>query len=115
MYINRKIISKLEVWKQSPKRKPLILRGARQVGKSRLVQEFSNSYTQKILLNLERPEDKILFDTLDIEKLVEYLYLKHGFSKEKQTIEELTIEEFVEENYSLFEFFLEQRSFSLKN
>jgi len=111
MYINRKIISKLEVWKQSPKRKPLILRGARQVGKSRLVQEFSNSYTQKILLNLERPEDKILFDTLDIEKLVEYLYLKHGFSKEKQTL--LFIDEIQESSKAieLLRFFYEDYPF----
>jgi hypothetical protein len=43
----------------------------------------------------------------------------HWFDKgkdtEKQTIEELTLEEFVEENYSLFEWFLDQKSQSFKN
>jgi hypothetical protein len=42
-------------------------------------------------------------------------WLDKGKETEKQTIEELTLEEFVEENYSLFEWFLEQKSQSFKN
>ena len=36
----RKIMKYLEEWKKSPHRKPLILQGARQVGKSTAVQEL---------------------------------------------------------------------------
>lgn len=33
MEIKRNIIDALKVWKNSPRRKPLVLQGARQVGK----------------------------------------------------------------------------------
>ena len=38
---NRKISIFLEQWKDKQERKPLILRGARQVGKTTVVNEFS--------------------------------------------------------------------------
>jgi hypothetical protein len=38
-----------------------------------------------------------------------------GLETEKRTIEVLKLDEFVDENYSLFEWFLDQRSLSLKN
>lgn len=41
----REAIAKLEKWKNSGHRKPLILRGARQVGKTWLMREFGkNNY-----------------------------------------------------------------------
>ena len=40
----REILQQLEQWKQSPNRKPLILRGARQVGKTTVVNEFGKTY-----------------------------------------------------------------------
>ena len=40
----RKIIDKLEEWSQRANRKPLVLRGARQVGKTTLVNLFSKKY-----------------------------------------------------------------------
>jgi predicted AAA+ superfamily ATPase len=59
----------LETWIKKPNRKPLVLRGARQVGKSTLVREFARK-NDKILIeiNLERHlflED--IFKTLDID------------------------------------------------
>lgn len=39
-YIQRELISKLREWRNSSFRKPLILRGARQVGKSTLVKKI---------------------------------------------------------------------------
>ncbi|MDR0872463.1 MAG: hypothetical protein LBN27_03210 [Prevotellaceae bacterium] len=38
--MKREILNKLEIWKKSPNRKPLILTGARQVGKTWAIQEF---------------------------------------------------------------------------
>jgi hypothetical protein len=42
-------------------------------------------------------------------------WFEKGEHNEKRTIEVLKLNEFVDENYSLFEWFLEQRSLSLKN
>jgi predicted AAA+ superfamily ATPase len=41
MHLHRKAISHLSNWAESPNRKPLILRGARQVGKSTLIEQFA--------------------------------------------------------------------------
>lgn len=44
----------LEAWKQSPRRKPLIMRGARQVGKTWLLREFGRlHYKQTVYVNFE--------------------------------------------------------------
>jgi predicted AAA+ superfamily ATPase len=45
----------LESWLKKPNRKPLVLRGARQVGKSTLVREFARKRKKKLIeINLER-------------------------------------------------------------
>jgi predicted AAA+ superfamily ATPase len=62
MILYRKAIIELEKWKKSDFRKPLLLRGARQVGKSFIAKEFSKTYAQRITLNLEKQEDFNLFD-----------------------------------------------------
>ena len=45
MYRNK--IEELKSWKDSPTRKPLIIRGARQVGKTWLMKEFGSKYYEK--------------------------------------------------------------------
>lgn len=59
----RKIMLALESWAESPNRKPLVLRGARQVGKTTAVRIFSKGYETFIGLNLELAADKKLFET----------------------------------------------------
>ena len=61
----------LERWIMGARRKPLILRGARQVGKSTLVRNFCKSQ-QKILveINFERFKEKI-FDGFDTRKILQ--------------------------------------------
>lgn len=44
MYIERPIDSLLLAWKNSDRRKPLLLRGARQVGKSWAVEHFGETF-----------------------------------------------------------------------
>jgi uncharacterized protein len=61
MIFPRKIESKLASWRASPNRKPLILRGARQVGKSTLIQKLGTQYEHFVSLNLERPSDRRFF------------------------------------------------------
>ena len=62
MYLNRSIDSELLLWKKSSKRKPLLLRGARQVGKSCSVRRLGESFENYIEVNFEKkPELKELF------------------------------------------------------
>jgi predicted AAA+ superfamily ATPase len=75
----RKLYKYLLAWKNKPGRKPLIIRGARQVGKSTLVQEFGKEFRYFISLNLEKAQDKIMFDKLqDIRDIVDAIFLRAG-------------------------------------
>lgn len=78
MFLNRKLYRKLLHWKSSERRKPLIIRGARQVGKSTLVREFSKEYKSFIEINLERKEDLELFDLKSVKEVLEVLLLRFG-------------------------------------
>ena len=60
--ISRLIILELEKWATQPNRKPLVLRGARQVGKTYVVNQFSSNFEQYIYLNLELAEDRLPFE-----------------------------------------------------
>ncbi len=71
----RKILKDLEKWKNSDSRKPMIIRGARQVGKTTVVNEFGKQFKQYIYLNLENPIDKELFEGYtDIHSLTEKIF-----------------------------------------
>ncbi len=60
-------------------RKPLIIRGARQVGKSTLVHGFAREFRYFISLNLETEKDKSLFEKLDdIKDVKEAIFLRAG-------------------------------------
>ena len=50
-------------WKVNPYRKPLILRGARQVGKTSAIRKFGlENFDQVIEVNLEKRDQRQLFD-----------------------------------------------------
>jgi len=49
-------------WSQKSSRKPLILRGARQIGKTTLINQFGKDYDQFLSLNLEVKADRDLFE-----------------------------------------------------
>jgi uncharacterized protein len=75
--MKRKAFEDLKSWKTDKNRKPLILRGARQVGKTTLVHQFSKEYEQYIYLNLERSDDAYFFESLNkVQEIVEALFLK---------------------------------------
>ncbi len=62
MYLNRTIDTLLLEWKNSTNLKPLLLRGARQVGKSCAVQHLGKTFDYYIEVNFEkRPEMKDVF------------------------------------------------------
>jgi uncharacterized protein len=59
---NRKIINYLRQWKDKPARKPLVLRGARQVGKTSAVLIFAReNFNNHVYINLEKAENAKLF------------------------------------------------------
>jgi predicted AAA+ superfamily ATPase len=84
---NRQLLSELEKWRQNKSRKPLVIRGARQVGKTTLVNQFSAQYEQYIYLNLELSEDKEPFENFtSIENLISALFfLKNKTIAKKST------------------------------
>lgn len=59
----RDILRELKKWAEKPNRKPLVLRGARQVGKTTAIEMFSKDFDQFINLNLERPNERELFES----------------------------------------------------
>ena len=71
----RLVMSDLRHWAESPTRKPLVLRGARQVGKSTLVKEFGKEFDVFISLNRERREHRDLF-AYDIDDVVQLIFVK---------------------------------------
>lgn len=75
MYIQRKIDLELLDWQKSSSRKPLLIRGARQVGKSTAVRNLSKRFDYFIEINFdEQPEYQNLFaNTSDINDLIEQL------------------------------------------
>ena len=63
MYLQRNIDNELFTWKSETNRKPLLLRGARQVGKSSAVRNLSKHFTYFIELNFdENPALSKLFE-----------------------------------------------------
>lgn len=74
--MKRKITQQLIEWKNSPSRKPLILNGARQVGKTYILREFGKeNYKNTVYFNLESNSAiASLFDgDLSPTRLIKYL------------------------------------------
>ena len=63
--IRRNLIDNLRQWANKRNHKPLVIRGARQVGKTTLVKEFAKEFDGFIMLNLERPDDRRVFEMAD--------------------------------------------------
>ena len=66
-YYQRKIDNDLQTWKNAPKRKPLLIRGARQVGKSSAVRKLGESFKYYVEVNLEKQPSLNAFFTEDID------------------------------------------------
>ena len=79
--MKRLILDKLLVWKKSPYRKPLILKGVRQVGKTWILKEFGRLYYDSVAyFNFEEnPEFKQFFQlTKDVNRILQNLMLVSG-------------------------------------
>lgn len=81
MYIGRDIDRVLLEWKTGKNRKPLLLRGIRQCGKTSAVRELSKSFDNYIEVNLEKQSAvcRIFDGDFDVKKIVQRIELM--FSK----------------------------------
>ena len=82
--IKRDILTEFRKWKDRKSRKPLILRGARQVGKTTAVEIFSKEFDQFIYLNLDKESDLSLFSNNDFNKLLDSIYYVKGMKKDNK-------------------------------
>jgi len=75
MYLEREIDKELLIWKESNGRKPLILRGARQVGKSSAVRNIGNKFKYFIEINLDESAHlRSLFENdMTVAEIIEQL------------------------------------------
>ena len=88
MQYHRRIIDKyLEEWAKNSAHKPVLLRGARQVGKSTAVRQLSTKFKNYVEINFEKqPEYKALFqDNLDVGRIVPLMEAMCGNSIKEGT------------------------------
>lgn len=78
--MKREIIQLFYDWKTRQNRKPLVVRGARQVGKTYTITEFANEkFTNFVKINLEEtPEQKSLFVSNKPENIINQLSLLYN-------------------------------------
>ncbi|NMA60073.1 MAG: AAA family ATPase [Clostridiales bacterium] len=89
--MKRFIIENLRAWKEYKRRKPLIIRGARQVGKTWILEEFGKEFADGFVrINFDKePEYKQFFETTkDVKRIISNLALATG---KKITTETLII------------------------
>lgn len=87
--MERDVLKQFYAWKESAQRKPLILKGARQVGKTWLMQTFAQqAYAKSVYINFEDNElCRSLFDQdYDIERILQGLRIATGVSVDKETL-----------------------------
>ena len=82
-------MNQLVKWKNRPNRKPLIMRGARQVGKTWLMKEFAQKYyTSHIYINFEddEPLKSLFVQDFDIERIVQTIQIYTGKALNSSTL-----------------------------
>lgn len=85
MYRNK--IEELKKWKESANRKPLIIRGARQVGKTWLMKEFGKKYYEKyayINFDDNTRMNKLFEEDLNVDRIIQGLKIESGINIEPE-------------------------------
>ena len=94
---NRIVIKQMRQWSERSPHKPLVVRGARQVGKSTLVREFGKEFDIFIEVNLELSEDAEIFTrTDDVLEIWQFLCLRNRVVSDKDKRMLLFIDEIQE-------------------
>lgn len=78
--MERALYKELKIWKDQPHRLPLIVRGARQVGKSFLIEQFGKrEFSDFHIINFEKqPKLKMCFQSLDPKDIIREIELQTG-------------------------------------
>jgi len=78
----RNIYKSLAEWKDNDYRRPVLIRGARQIGKTFVVEQFAKKeFSSSVTLNFERnPEYRDIFETFDPVEIIERISLYTGKS-----------------------------------
>lgn len=85
----RLAVEKLVTWRDSSNRKPLIIRGARQVGKTWLMKTFGQSYYQNVAyINFENNErmQNLFKDDFKIERILTGLQIESATTINRETL-----------------------------
>jgi len=78
----RNVEIELEKWASGAYRKPLVLRGARQVGKTTVVNKFGATFDNYLYVNIEKSNARELIEsTDDVKKLMPILFLYCNITK----------------------------------
>ncbi|MBK6950244.1 MAG: ATP-binding protein [Haliscomenobacter sp.] len=83
--MNRTAITSLRQWKANPRRKPMLLRGARQVGKTWLMKAFgAQEYLQVAYVNLEvsRNLHSVFEEGFDLRRIISAIQIETGVAVE---------------------------------
>ena len=85
--MERSIYLSLKKWKESPTRKPLILQGARQVGKTYILKEFgAREYSEVVYINCDDNNDmQNMFVDYDVDRIIRSLSAISGVSIKPST------------------------------
>lgn len=78
--LKRKIDKYLMEWKQNPDRKPLIVKGARQIGKTESIRNFANNnykYIIEINFILQKQFQDIFDDGFEVDKIIKNISLRN--------------------------------------
>ena len=79
--MKRYAINRLQEWKEDPYRLPMIIRGARQVGKTWLMQEFGRTaFEQCAYINFDRNErmQNLFSGDFDVDRILRGLAIESG-------------------------------------
>lgn len=82
-FMERELFAKLEKWKNKKKRKPLIIQGARQVGKTWIMKEFGARYFKNtIYINFDNNEimKKVFEIDFDTSRIISAIKIEFGKS-----------------------------------
>lgn len=81
MYLSRELIHQINAWKKRKNRKPLLLKGARQVGKTSLLLHVGSLYFEDVAyFSFEQNTAlaQLFEDSIDVKRLLDLLAVVHG-------------------------------------
>lgn len=83
----RQIMTHLRQWKGKSNHKPLVLRGARQVGKTTVIDAFGKEFDNYLYFNLDEDGDRALFERkISLDDLINSLFARLGIRKKEGSI-----------------------------